>query len=271
MHALESDTSRTEPPPTGTHASLEASCFAATLRTTTIEDASGTSDQVLVGMLAGGRVSQQVALSELYARHSRYLAAVAAHAARRLHSHDVADIVTDSLLAVGSWASRRTATSVEHRFCAETPEDATRAVRGWLSAIVVRRAREAARERRCSSMQELRSDVESRRELNRDVDEPPSPRVLALQTALRALSTLEREALLASLPWYDAGVQEFTIPRDEALRVASSVGATPEALRQRRCRAKKNLRHLIAGAIHPSLPAGSGATDKRVCDAAGEV
>lgn len=208
-------------------------------------------DAELLGMLAIDGPSQRAAIAELYARYSRYLNTVAARAARRLDPHELADVVTDSLLAASAWVRRQ---SLGRSICEQfTPADGRpghHCVRPWLSAIVRRVAIARARELARSPLQALDYDVAAPESTTEESEPPPSPRRLELEARLARLKPTHRSALLESMHWYEPGSSQFAMARGESQRLATELGVSADALRQWRWRALKQLRESMATSTH---------------------
>jgi len=193
--------------------------------------------------------SARDAWDEMYRRHSRYVAAVVARAfGERVRDADtLADIVSDAFRTVFDWAGRHG--SGEHlaeRFAAPDRDAVRRRVLGF-HAVVARRlaAHRFAAEGR-GPREFLDSDLEKTASAtDEEAEPPPATEHSKLDQVLALLSSDEAEALRVSLPWYQPETGEFSFPRGEAARVAASLGITPDALRQRRCRSLKRLQSLL--------------------------
>lgn len=203
-------------------------------------------DAELLGMLANDGPSQRAAIAELYARYSRYLNTVASSAARRLDSHELADVVTDSLLAASAWVRRQPlGHSISEQF---TPADGSpghHCVRPWLAAIVRRVAVARAKELARSPLRSLDHDVATPEVSDEEVEPPPSPRGLALESHLARLKPGHRAALLESMNWYEPDSSRFATGRGDSQRIAAELGVSTDALRQWRWRTLKQLREAM--------------------------
>jgi DNA-directed RNA polymerase specialized sigma24 family protein len=200
-------------------------------------------DAELLGMLASDGPSQRAAIAELYARYSSYLNTVAARAARKLDPHELADVVTDSLLAASAWVRRQSpAISICEQFTPADGGPGHHCVRPWLSAIVRRVAVARARALARSPLQALDYDVAAPDETAEESEPPPSPRMLELELRLAHLRPKVRSALLESMPWYEPGSSQFAMARGESQRLAEELGVSADVVRQWRWRALRQLR-----------------------------
>lgn len=193
--------------------------------------------------------SARDAWEELYRRHSRYVAAVVVRAFRERARDDdaLSDIVSDAFRTMFDWAGRHASgEDLACRFDAPDPEGIRRRVVGFLAVVARRLAvrRFAAQARRPGEF--LTSDIEGTAAAPDEEAEPASSTGHSkLDQVLELLSSDEAEALRVSLPWYQVETGEFAFPRGESARVAASLGITPDALRQRRCRSLKRLQSLL--------------------------
>ncbi len=189
------------------------------------------------------------AWSELYCRHSRYVAKVAARALGERARDDaaVADFVHDAFHSVFDWAGRQPKeVDLAGRFDAPDRDVVRSKVLAFL-ATVTRRLVAHSFEGRYRAPRELLSDGldEMSAGVDEDAEPPPATEHSRLDDVLELLSSDEAEALRVSLPWYQPETGEFAFPRGEAARVAASLGITPDVLRQRRCRSLKRLQSLL--------------------------
>jgi DNA-directed RNA polymerase specialized sigma24 family protein len=188
------------------------------------------------------------AWSEMYRRHSRYVAAVVARSFGECarDADALSDVVNDVFRTVFDWAGRQGAVeSVAERFAAPHADGSRRKVLGF-HAVVARRlaARKFAVHGR-RPREFTHADIDQVPATSEDTEPPPTTQHLKLEAVLELLSSDEAEALRVSLPWYQVETGEFSFPRGEAARVAASLGITPEALRQRRSRSLKHLQSLL--------------------------
>ena len=236
-----------EPPPAQAQDEFALASFSSSLRQFEPEPperVSILSDAELLGQLAQTSDEQRYALSELYTRHGRYVFTVAARTTHTLDREQVADVVTDTLLAASNWARRQpSARAIVARFSPSDREVARRKVLGWLSVIARRIAIEHAQAH--APVQSLEFDVPASSDDSDAGEPPPSPRLRALSEAMSALNPEQRDAIRDSLPWYEPTTHEFAVPRGEAERMASALGISVEVLRQRRHRALKRLHSLL--------------------------
>ncbi len=247
-----------EPPPTKASAELAE----ATIPSLPAQDAAraGSAERPLVhcteAELLGVMALQELdadaardAWSELYSRHSRYVAKVASRALgeRARDADAVADFVHDAFHSVFDWAGRQPKeVDIAGRF--EAPDrDVVRSKVLAFLATVTRRLVAHSFEGRYRAPRELLTDGldEMTAGTDEDAEPPPTTEHSRLDDVLELLSSDEAEALRVSLPWYQPETGEFAFPRGEAARVAASLGITPEALRQRRCRSLKRLQSLL--------------------------
>ena len=189
------------------------------------------------------------AWSELYSRHSRYVAKVASRALgeRARDADAVADFVHDAFHSVFDWAGRQPKeVDLAGRFEAPDRDVVRSRVLAFL-ATVTRRLVAHSFEGRYRAPREFLSDGldEMSAGTAEDAEPPPATEHSRLDDVLELLSSDEAEALRVSLPWYQPETGEFAFPRGEAARVAATLGITPEALRQRRCRSLKRLQALL--------------------------
>jgi len=189
------------------------------------------------------------AWSEMYRRHSRYVAAVVTRAfGERARDADVlSDIVSDAFHTVFDWAGRHgPGESLTDRFGAPDRDVVRRKVLSFLAVVTRRLATRSAVLARRAPREFLHDDIDQMAAANeQQADPPPAVGRSKLEAVLELLSSEEAEALRVSLPWYQPETGEFAFPRGEAARVAASLSITPEALRQRRCRSLKRLRSLL--------------------------
>lgn len=193
--------------------------------------------------------SARDAWSELYCRHSRYVAKVAARALgeRARDADAVADFVHDAFHSVFDWAGRQPKDiDLVERFDAPDRDVVRNRVLAFL-ATVTRRLVAHSFDGRSRAPREFAHDGIDQMFAGTDEDtEPPAATEHSpLDEILELLGSDEAEALRVSLPWYQPETGEFAFPRGEAARVAASLGITPEALRQRRCRSLKRLQSLL--------------------------
>lgn len=184
------------------------------------------------------------AWGEMYLRHVRYLFLLVSRSyGDTLGGADqVSDVVVDAFQAAYDWAGRQSSPEdVEARFHDPDGDRIRRRVLGWLTVIARRLAA-----RRITTHSE--GSVQLHEQFASEVSdgEPPSTNLRTLLArALEKLSPEEIEALRASMPWYEPETGEFAFPRGEAHRIASSLGLTADALRQRRHRTLKRLESLL--------------------------
>lgn len=185
----------------------------------------------------------RAAWEQLYLRHHRYVFVVTHRAYGSFLGEDgTADLVVDTFRKAFEWAGRQDVPEeLRARFTGESPDETRRRVLGWLGAIAQRSFQDRFREeaRRGEEFQEFAEQWAGEQPLQA-ADEDPRATSL-VRAALAALTPDEAEALRVSLPWYHAESQSFAVPRGEAARVAALLGASPEALRQRRYRAIRKL------------------------------
>ena len=190
----------------------------------------------------------RAAWSEMYHRHSRYVAAVVTRAfGERVRDADaLSDIVGDAFRTVFDWAGRHgSGENLAERFAAHDRDGVRSKVLGFHAVIARRLAarRFTAHSRRPREF--THSDIEQVASADEDTEPPPATERSKLEVVLELLSSEEAEALRVSLPWYQPETGEFSFPRGEAARVAASLGITPEALRQRRSRSLRRLQKLL--------------------------
>lgn len=193
-------------------------------------------------------VAARTAWEELFFRHRRYLFVVVDRAYGSFLGKDgSADLVVDVLRRAYEWAGRQPdAAVVRQQFTGKTPEATRRLVLGWFGAIAARLFQDSfrAEAERSSDLAELAAErMNSEAERGAEVH----PRSAGLDEALASLSQAERDALQASLGWYDPETESFAVPKGEAARMAQRLGTTPEALRQRRFRAIQKLETWMTG------------------------
>jgi len=189
------------------------------------------------------------AWSELYCRHSRYVAKVAARALgeRARDADTVADLVNDAFHSVFDWAGRQSRnTDLVERFAASDRDVVRSKVLSFLATVTRRLVAHTFTARGRAPREFLHDDIDQMSAgASEDTDPPPATEHSRLDAVLELLSSDEAEALRVSLPWYQPETREFAFPRGEAARVAASLGITPETLRQRRCRSLKRLQSLL--------------------------
>jgi DNA-directed RNA polymerase specialized sigma24 family protein len=189
------------------------------------------------------------AWSELYCRHSRYVAKVASRALGE-HARDadtVADLVNDAFHSVFDWAGRQSRdTDLAERFAAPDRDVVRSKVLSFLATVTRRLVAHTFTARGRAPREFLHDDIDQMPAgAGEDTEPPPSTERSKLDAVLELLSSDEAEALRVSLPWYQPETGEFAFPRGEAARVAATLGITPETLRQRRCRSLKRLQSLL--------------------------
>jgi len=189
------------------------------------------------------------AWSELYCRHSRYVAKVAARALGE-HARDadtVADLVNDAFHSVFDWAGRQSRdTDFAERFAASDRDAVRSKVLSFLATVTRRLVAHTFTAQRRAPREFLHDDIDQMSAgAGEDTEPPPATERSRLDAVLELLSSDEAEALRVSLQWYQPEKGEFAFPRGEAARVAESLGITPETLRQRRCRSLKRLQKLL--------------------------
>ena len=189
------------------------------------------------------------AWSELYCRHSRYVANVAARALgeRARDADAVADIVNDAFHSVFNWTGRQTRdVDMVERFGAADSDAVRSRVLAFLATVTRRLVARSFNERRRAPRELLHDAIdEMSATTDEDAEPPPTSEHTRLDDVLELLASDEAEALRVSLPWYQPETGEFAFPRGEAARVAASLGVTPDTLRQRRCRSLKRLQSLL--------------------------
>ena len=210
------------------------------------------SEAELLALMSMQRIDADVARaawSEMYRRHSRYVAAVVTRAfgERTRDADALSDIVSDAFRTVFDWAGRHGyGEDLVERFAAHDRDGVRSRVLGF-HAVVARRlaARRLAIHSR-GPREFTHGDIEQVASADEeDAEPPPATERSKLEAVLELLSSDEAEALRVSLPWYQVETGEFSFPRGEAARVAASLGITPDALRQRRCRSLKRLQSLL--------------------------
>ena len=214
------------------------------------------SEAKLLGLMSAQRrdpSAARAAWGELYRRHCRYVLRVVSRGfGHRFEDEEVSDLAADAFQAAFDWAGKQPSPEgVVARFDGPDHDGIRRRVLGWL-AVTARRLALRRLANQGEGMVPLRDDVCSAVE-----PEDPQPTHLRarLASALKRLSAGEVEALRVSSLWYDPVTGEFGLPRGEAARLASSLGITVEALRQRRHRALQKLKSDCAEAARTvSLP-----------------
>lgn len=190
------------------------------------------------------------AWSELYCRHSRYVAKVAARALgeRARDADTVADLVNDAFQSVFDWAGRQSRdTDLAERFAASDRDVIRSKVLSFLATVTRRLVAHTFAAQRRAPREFLHDDIDQMSAgAGEDTEPPPATERSRLDAVLELLSSDEAEALRVSLPWYQPETGEFAFPRGEAARVAASLGITPEALRQRRSRSLRRLQALLS-------------------------
>lgn len=206
----------------------------------------------LLGLMSMQRLdptAARAAWSEMYLRHSRYVATVVARAfGDRVRDTDtLSDIVSDAFRTVFDWAGRHGSDEVlADRFAAPDHDAVRRRVLGFHAVVARRLAAHKFAAQGRGPREFLDSDIEKTAAArDEEAEPPPAAEHSRLDQVLALLSSDEAEALRVSLPWYQPETGEFFFPRGEAARVAASLGITPEALRQRRCRSLKHLQSLL--------------------------
>lgn len=205
-----------------------------------------------MGLMAAQRAAPGLARdawAEMYRRHSRYVTVVIVRAfGDRARDADVAsDIVTDTFRTAFDWTGRQSpGEDLTSRFSASDRDAVRRKVLGFLAVVAKRLARRFATEAK-GRLEFLRSDPEATDPSTDEGTETPEPSLT--DKMLDLLTFEEAEVLRVSLPWYEPQTGEFAPPRDEAARIASTLGITPDALRQRRHRSLQKLATLLQDAF----------------------
>ena len=235
----------TEPPPSPDRSILAEACFGQ--QPPERGDPRGKlacfSESALLGLMANQDTEPTFARDawdELYRRHCRCIfQLVARNYGQQLGGEDgISDVVVDTFHAAFDWATRQASPeSVVARFEDVNLGSVRRKVLGWLCVIARRIAAHRITSNRHNHL-ELRDVTSS----EVDDQEPPSTALRdSLQSALQKLSPTELEALRVSLPWYQVETGQFAFSRGEAAAIASSLGITADALRQRRHRSLERL------------------------------
>jgi len=209
------------------------------------------SEATLLGLMSLQRGNPSVARDawdELYRRHARYVFVVVSRgfSDHLQDAHDVPDVVSDTFREAFDWAGRCARFDEIHaRFSSPIRDDTRRRVLGWLSVIARRVAANRCEARARAPVELLDGDIDSISSDEEDSEPPPAAEHPTLRRALKKLNDEELEALRVSLPWYQPESGEFAFARGEAAKVASSLGITPDTLRQRRCRALRHVESLL--------------------------
>ncbi len=183
------------------------------------------------------------AWGELYERHRRYLYVVVSRAHGSFLGEDgVVDIVVDTFQRAFEWAGRQESPAqVWADFEGPTPDTTRRRVLGWLGAIAAQLFRDRYRESASDAKEHdaYLADWKAAQEPSAEAGDLSAREMLT--AALISLRPEEADAIRASLPWYDPDRQEFSLPRGEATRIATALGTTPDAFRQRRHRGLRRI------------------------------
>lgn len=213
--------------------------------------AGGISDAELLAQSCHQTTRPQLARAaweHLYRRHARYVFVVVRNAFNNdIHEPDeITGLVDDVFRVACQWAARQQdPATIRSKFHDSDPTAITRRVQGWLSVIARRLATEHRKRTQAQRREIHLSNSLAAPDTQDDAEPPPINPASAVHDALAALQPGLRLALELSLPWYDPSRQQFDVPRGEATRIASQLGITPNALRQRRHRSLKCLRNSL--------------------------
>lgn len=234
-------------------------------------DFDGYSDASLLALMAIQEEEEDAeiakeALGELFERHSQFLTPVVTRVFGSMLGGAKAaeDMVVEVFWRVyehcgragakdkhyGRTGAKDKADDFESKFHGADLDRSRKSVRAWLSRVAENMFRDLLRQSERAEEFQLDGEVISLLEAPDDAPQLSPERVELVGKALEALTEVERDALVACLPWYDPATGEFDMGKDARI-VAESLGKTVGSVKKARRRAVDHLREL--GLPLPSL------------------